>query len=82
MSLRITDKGGSMLTTVAASWLSPDLYVLHPAPMSTMQTHAGVTGVAVICSEVKTSLIGTGTNCSSNTGPTPPTAMTGKLPIV
>ena len=32
-----------------------------PAPMS---TPAGVTGMAVICSEVKTSLIGTGTNCS------------------
>ena len=46
-----------------------------PAPMS---TPAGVTGMAVICSEVKTSLIGTGTNCSSNTGPTSRTA----IPIV
>ena len=73
---------GFMLTTVAASWLSLDPYALHPAPMSATQTHAGVTGMAAICSEVKTPFIGTGTNCSSNMGPTPLTTITGKLPIM
>ena len=81
-ALRVTDKGGFLLTTVAASWLSWDLFVLHPTQLSTTQTRAGETGIAEIRSKVKTALIGTGSNCSSNTAPTPSTAMTGKLPIV
>ena len=69
-----------MLTTVAASWLSSDLFVLHPTQLSTMQTRAGETGIAEIRSKVKTALISTGSNCSSNTAPTPSTAMTGQAP--